>query len=138
MAAAETEILAQLTALEPIFHRFEHLEGRAPTRADLETMTAPSFFEIGASGRIYTRDFILQTVEERFRNPSPLPDLWNTTDFQLLQLSPDTWLLSYLLEQSLPSGPRLSRRSTLWRRTPPGWQILFHQGTLTGLSSPSL
>lgn len=130
MAAVPTEVLAQLTALEPIFHRFEHLAGRTPSRADLEAMTAPDFFEIGASGRLYTRDHILQTLEERFRSPFAEPDLWNASDFRLLQISPDTWLLSYHLEQQLSSGPRPSRRTTLWRHTPQGWQILFHQGTL--------
>jgi hypothetical protein len=130
--AAETEIdiLAQLTAREPIFHRLEHLEGRLPTRADFEVMAAPGFFEIGASGRVYTRDFILDTLEQRHRTPGSEPDLWNASDFRLRRLSTDTWLISYLLEQQLPSGPRLTRRSTLWQQTSRGWQILFHQGTL--------
>jgi hypothetical protein len=125
----EKDILAQLTTREPIFHRFEHLEGRPPTRADFEAMTAPGFFEIGASGRLYTREFILQTLEERHRVPRSEPDLWRTSDFHLLRLSSETWLLSYLLEQQLSSGPRLTRRSTLWQQSPGGWKILFHQGT---------
>jgi hypothetical protein len=130
--AAETEIdiLAQLTTREPIFHRFEHLQGRLPTRAALEAMAAPGFFEIGASGRLYTRDFILDTLEERHRTSGSDPDLWNASDFRLRRLSSDTWLISYLLEQQLPSGLRLTRRSTLWQQTSCGWQILFHQGTL--------
>jgi len=126
----EDEVLNQLTSLEPIFHRFEHLQGRTPTRSDFEAMTSPGFFEIGASGRLYSRDFILHTLETRYSNPNPHPDLWSTRDFQLLPLGPGTWLLHYLLEQTLPEGQRLTRRTTIWRQQPEGWQILFHQGTL--------
>jgi hypothetical protein len=126
----EIDILAQLTPLEPIFHRFEQLEGRTPIHADFEAMTAPGFFEIGASGRLYTRDFVLQTLEERHRSPQLDPDLWRTSDFRLLRLSPETWLLSYLLEQQLPLSCRVTRRSTVWQQTSNGWKILFHQGTL--------
>jgi hypothetical protein len=93
-------------------------------------MTSPDFFEIGASGRLYSRDFILHTLEDRSSKPLPHPDLWSTQDFQLYPLGPDTWLLHYLLEQTLPEGRRLTRRTTIWRQQPEGWQILFHQGTL--------
>lgn len=57
----EAKVLAQLKMLEPIFHRFEHLQGRAPVRSDFEALAAPEFFEIGASGRLYKREFIMQT-----------------------------------------------------------------------------
>ncbi|HEY0161985.1 MAG TPA: DUF4440 domain-containing protein [Edaphobacter sp.] len=126
----DEEVLSQLIKLEPIFHRFEHLQGRAPNRSDFASLAAPEFFEIGASGRLYTRDFILDTLEERFRNPSPAPDLWSTSDFRLLRLGSNTWLLNYLLEQELPSSLRTTRRSTIWRKSLDDWQILFHQGTL--------
>ena len=126
----EDEVLIQLISLEPLFHRFEHLRGRTPTRSDFEAMTSPDFFEIGASGRLYSREFILQTLETRYSNQLPHPDLWSTRDFQLLPLGPGTWLLHYLLEQTLPEGQRLTRRTTIWRQQPEGWQTLFHQGTV--------
>jgi len=130
MASDNAEVFAQLTALEPIFHRFEHLQGRSPKRADFEAMTSPDYFEIGASGRLYTREFVLQVLEERHRSPLAEPDDWGASDLRLLSVSADTWLLTYLLEQRLSNGLRISRRSTLWRRTSDGWLILFHQGTL--------
>jgi len=93
---------------------------------------APGFFEIGASGRLYSREFVLQTLEQRSRNPSFMEEeRWKTSDFRLLRLGPETWLLSYLLDQNLPTGHRLSRRTTLWRQTSGGWQVIFHQGTLS-------
>ena len=48
-------VLAQLMRLEPIFHRTEH----GTTRADFEQMTAEDFWEVGASGRQYSRGFVL-------------------------------------------------------------------------------
>lgn len=126
------DILEQLISLEPVFHRFEHLAGRTPARADFDGLMAPDFFEVGASGRLYTREFVLQTLEQRFRNPSLMEEeRWKTSEFHLLRLGPETWLLSYLLDQNLPAGHRLSRRTTLWRQTSSGWQVIFHQGTLT-------
>ncbi|WP_261338604.1 hypothetical protein [Rhizobium leguminosarum] len=46
-------ILGELRQREPIFHR----RAFGTSGDDLEAMTAEEFFEIGASGRIYRRDF---------------------------------------------------------------------------------
>jgi hypothetical protein len=34
--------------------------------------------------------------------------------------------LTYTLHQ----GARITRRSTIWRRTGEGWKIVYHQGTM--------
>jgi hypothetical protein len=129
-AEIDADILSQLISLEPIFHRFEGLSGRTPTRADIDSMMAPEFFEIGASGRLYSRDFIIRAVEARFSTPEPQPDHFRISEFHLLRVSADTWLLSYMLRQEIADTPRISRRTTLWKKTAEGWKILFHQGTL--------
>jgi hypothetical protein len=130
-AEIDADILSQLISLEPIFHRFEDLSGRSPTRAEIDSIMAPEFFEIGASGRLYSRDFIIQTLEERFSTSESQPDRFQTSEFHLLRVSADTWLLSYVLRQEIANAPRISRRTTLWKKTAEGWKILFHQGTLT-------
>ena len=140
------EILASLTSREPIFHRWEHLNNRTPIRVDFESLAAPDFFEIGASGRIYTREFVISTLEQRYSDPTYTDDPWETSDFRLRQLSPTTYLLSYTLTQHPGPQPisldgehpqstekRLTRRTTIWQETTSGWQILFHQGTLAYL-----
>ena len=114
-------ILDELRPLEPIFHTPDFgLE-----LADADRRMAPDYWEVGASGRRYSRDFILQALTD-----SPPVDAttarWRVSGHGLRQLSPDTFLLTYSLRQS----DRLTRRSTLWHRTPTGWQILYHQGTL--------
>ncbi len=114
-------VLAELAAREPIFHRPEF--GR--TRAEFEAMMDPEFREVGASGREYTRDFVLGVLEERYS--ASFEDRWETTDFRCQSLAPDLYLLTYKLVQD---GTRKSRRATIWRRTAGDWKIVYHQGTL--------
>jgi hypothetical protein len=114
-------ILAELTAREPIFHRPEF----GTTRPDFERMIAEDFWEVGASGRQYSRVQVLKILEQRFL--SPHKDAWETSGFRCRRLSSDTYLLTYTLVQD---RSRRTRRSTVWQSTPDGWKIVFHQGTL--------
>ena len=54
-------VLEELIKREPIFHRPEF----GTTRADFEKMMSPDFWEIGASGRRYSRAFVLDELERR-------------------------------------------------------------------------
>ncbi len=114
------DVLEELKRREPIFHRPEF----GATRADFESMMDPAFWEVGASGRRYSRDYVLDALEQRHANPRE--DAWQTRDFHCRELTADNYLLTYTLIQ----GPRITRRATLWRRTPAGWKILYHQGTV--------
>ena len=118
-------VLAELKRREPIFHRPE----LGTTRADFENMTDPSFWEVGASGRRYSREFILDTLENRMLQG--FEDVWETLDFHCLQIAPDNYLVTYTLLQ----GARVTRRATLWRRMSSGWKILYHQGTVVDPAS---
>ena len=113
-------ILDELKQREPIFHRPE----LGTTRHDFEKMTDPAFWEVGASGRRYSREYVLDVLEKRYESPGE--DLWETRDFHCLEIAPDNYLLTYTLLQ----GERLTRRSTIWRRTGEGWKIVYHQGTV--------
>ena len=122
-AAELTGVLDELRRREPIFHRPEF----GTTRADVERMTASDFWEIGASGQRYSRAHVLDVLEHRV--PDPAEHAWITRDFHCRELGADTYLLTYTLEQ----GKRVSRRSTIWRRSGGEWLIVFHQGTLVAL-----
>ena len=115
------DVLDELMRREPIFHRPELVT----TRADFENMMVADFWEVGASGRCYNREYVLQVLEERYA--SPHTDTWKTSDFQCRQLAADVYLLTYTLVQD---KQRTTRRSTIWQQTPDGWKIVFHQGTL--------
>jgi hypothetical protein len=114
-------VLEELMQREPVFHRLES----GTRRADLENMTDPEFVEVGASGRRYGRDYVLDLLEKRFENPGA--DVWQTSDFHCVELARDTYLVTYTL---LQQKRRVTRRSSIWRRTGQGWKIVYHQGTV--------
>lgn len=110
----------ELAAREPIFHHQEF----GTSRADFDSMLAPEFWEIGASGTRYSRAFILQTLEDR--HSKPVTESYVVKNFACQELSPNLYLATYQLDQS----GRLSERSTIWRYINTAWLIVFHQGTL--------
>ncbi|MGA9061608.1 MAG: DUF4440 domain-containing protein [Terracidiphilus sp.] len=114
-------VLAELSAREPIFHRPEF----GTSRADFERMTVEDYWETGASGRRYSRKAILDELERRFSKPHD--DVWETRDFYCRKLAEDTYLLTYTL---LQDHQRLTRRATIWQNTGDGWKIVYHQGTI--------
>ncbi len=116
-----SNVLEELKAREPIFHRPEF----GTSRAEFEKMMAESFWEIGASGRCYSREYVLEELDRRRENP--VEDVWEASDFLCREFAPDVFLLTYTLIQN---EIRTTRRSTLWQRTEVGWKILFHQGTI--------
>jgi hypothetical protein len=120
-AADVLAVLEELRRREPIFHTREF----GTTLADFEKATAPDYWEVGASGRRYSRKFILSYLD---RNP-PIDGAsagWQSYDHCVRRLGSDTYLFTYTLRQS----ERLTRRATIWQITPEGWQILYHQGTI--------
>ena len=119
------EVLAELIDREPIFHRPE----LGVSRADFERMTASEFWEVGASGQRYSREYVLEELEKRWSVPHE--DTWETSDFRCQRVADDVYLLTYSL---LQNRERLTRRSTIWQRTSAGWQIVFHQGTIVQAS----
>ena len=117
-------ILEELRQREPIFHTLAF----ASSPAEYERATAPDYWEVGASGRRYSRDFILEAM---YTEQPPLADSlgWKSWDHAVRQLGSDTYLITYVLQQ----GARLTRRATIWQSTSDGWRILYHQGTVVSV-----
>ena len=86
-------------------------------------MTAPVFWEVSASGRRFSRKFVLDTLEKRYQHPTK--DVWEIGDPHCMEIAADNYLVTYTL---IAMG-RISRRAAIWRRTPEGWQIVYHHGT---------
>jgi hypothetical protein len=114
-------ILAELSSLEPIFH----WPDSKMSRAELEKMTVDDFWETGASGRRYSRQFVMDVLEQR--RDAPQADVWEIRDCHCRKLAGDVYLLTYTL---LQDNTRLTRRSTIWEKTSEGWKIVYHQGTV--------
>lgn len=114
-------VLNELRRREPIFHTPEF----GTTLADFESATDRHYWEVGASGRRYSRDFILRTLQQ---NPpvDAVSANWQIYDLGLRRLGPDTYLLTYTLHQA----ERITRRATIWQSTGTDWLILYHQGTI--------
>jgi hypothetical protein len=113
-------VLHELMQREPLFHRPEF----GTTRKDFEKMTDPAFWEVGASGRRFSREFVLDGLEKRYEHSTEA--VWEIGDFHCLEIATDNYLVTYTLIQ----GDRITRRATIWRRTADGWQIVYHQGTI--------
>lgn len=93
------------------------------SKARLEELLDPGFVEIGASGRFWSRQTIIEMLTEgQDRVRAPLP----TTEMTGRPVAPGLVLLTYVSD---PDG-RAARRSSLWRRSGESWRVLFHQGTL--------
>jgi len=114
-------VLEELRRREPIFHT----KNFGTTAAEFEKATAPEFWEVGASGRRYSRAFILAHAD-RFAGVDAGSMGWKDYGHALRRLGTDTYLLTYRLQQT----DRLTHRATIWQRASEGWRILYHQGTI--------
>jgi hypothetical protein len=121
-------VLDELRSREPIFHS----ERFGRSLEEFERSTAPEFWEVGASGRRYSREFILG-----MRKRESLVDAgaagWKVTGFGLRRLGPDYYLLTYTLDQN----GRLTRRATIWEKAADAWRIVYHQGTVVSVNEDS-
>ncbi|HEX6198580.1 MAG TPA: hypothetical protein VFZ37_21935 [Jiangellaceae bacterium] len=120
-------VLSELVNREPLFHRRELVN----SRQDFERETADDFWETGASGRRYSREYVWATLQDRYES-SDLDEFevegWETRDFLLREIAPATYLLTYTLRGQ---GDRLTRRLTVWQGSVrDGWKALYHQGTV--------
>lgn len=122
---APAEIIAELRRREPVFHN----EPRAGGREHLEAMMVSDFFEVGASGRIYTREHVIDRVLGRLERDEPEIE-HEVDEFQVREISPNVYLTTYTLRQ--PDGPtsRITRRTTIWAQSDDLWQVVYHQGTM--------
>jgi hypothetical protein len=109
---------------------FFHWPEQGTTRQTLEAMTEEGFWETGASGRRYCREYIIDTLVERAAADE---EGWKAEDFYCQELAPDLYLLSYTLYQ----GERMTRRATLWRKVKKRWVAVYHQGTVVADEVPT-
>ena len=89
------------------------------SRERVEALLHPEFREHGASGRIWTRQDVLDELPA-----APAVDGVGV-GFDSRDLAPGVLLLTYRIE-----GGRPSTRSSIWVHADGRWQMLFHQGTL--------
>lgn len=122
---APPEIVSALKEREPIFHN-------DPPNADrsyLEALIAEDYVEVGGSGRIYSRERVIDTVVDRYDREEPAVE-YNVDDFAVRQIAPQIYLATYTLSQPDGHETRVTRRSTIWTDSTGNWQVVYHQGTV--------
>jgi hypothetical protein len=92
----------------------------------ISKLLGPNFYEFGASGKVLTREDVL--------NRLPFEDdkiKIEPSNFKITMLSPETALLTYIAKKINPDNSSLQYlRSSLWKNIAGTWQIEFHQGTI--------
>jgi len=78
------------------------------------------FREFGSSGRVWSREAILDLLATEPWHESP-----GVEDFEVSLLSPEMALVTY----RAVGGAGASLRSSLWVREGEEWRVIFHQGT---------
>jgi hypothetical protein len=109
-----------------ILTRLEEDMWREVTRFDRTFQAqrfAADFFEFGRSGRVYTRDLIIQLDSQPIHAIIPLPNL------AIRLLDRNTAQVTYNSQVEYDSVVEYARRSSIWSRTESGWVMRFHQGT---------
>jgi hypothetical protein len=80
----------------------------------------PDFVEFGSSGRVYTKEMMVQMMLQQ------APGVVRIRDFDVREIAPEAALVTY---RTVGAEGKETRRSSIWVRGGGGWQIVFHQGT---------
>lgn len=94
-------------------------------RARMNQIFASDFYEFGRSGRVYQRPEALEFRPRPIRAKLPL------VDFKVRLLSSEVAQVTYVSIVQYDDSEEHALRSSIWSRTPNGWQLRFHQGTAT-------
>jgi hypothetical protein len=87
-------------------------------------LLAPGFVEFGSSGRVWTREVMLELLATgTFTTPQ-------VEDFAFRLLGQDVVLVTYRTVCTDAAGRQTATlRSSIWIRGSDRWQVCFHQGT---------
>lgn len=122
MTDQEIEIVKkELINLEPIFHHQE----LGTSKEILENMISDDYWEVGASGKVYTKKFIIDTLIERY-SKSYSEDL-EMINFRCQKIENNSFFVTYKLIQN---KNRYTNRVTIWKKVNGYWKALYHQGTI--------
>ena len=92
----------------------------------LDELLADDFEEIGSNGNISSREEVINWLVNKENDIR-----WSLNEFRIRQLAPDLVLAIYRATKNTNTGnvSKGSIRSSIWKRTDKGWQMIFHQGT---------
>lgn len=114
--AVAAAIAGELRLLDPAVRR---------TPAQVADLLHPDFLEFGAAGRRWSRPDIIEEMAAE-QHPDGQQAVAEVGDLAGTRLAEDVVLVTYVSQ----SASRRCHRSSVWRRTPAGWRVFFHQGTI--------
>lgn len=119
---SEQDLLQELTQLE----RELHQPAIRSDRSGVKKLLHDLFIECGRSGRVYTRNEILDELSQEVASHT----VWSE-DFCASKLSEKCVLLTYRSAHLAENGSlsRHSFRSSIWQMSRGAWKLRFHQGT---------
>jgi ribonuclease HI len=80
----------------------------------------PDFIEFGSSGRVYTKDAMVEMMLQQS------PGSVRIRDFEVREITNEVALVTY---RTIGTEGKETRRSSIWVSKGQGWQVVFHQGT---------
>ena len=120
------DVKKYILAREPIFHHREFTN----SREDVENETTDDYFEISASGCDYSREFVLDYLEKRYKEEiedDMLKDNWKVKNFKIKKIANELYLVNYTLH----GQGRITKRGEIWKgNLTNGMKIMYHQGTI--------
>ena len=118
MTTSKRSCIDQVVALE---RRLLQPSVRASSR-ELTALLDPDFREVGASGRVWDRASIIESLTRAGGSSTSVRD----EEMEASLLADDIVLLTYV---SVAAGRR-ARRTSIWKLDEAaGWRLLHHQGT---------
>ncbi|WP_052056083.1 DUF4440 domain-containing protein [Myxosarcina sp. GI1] len=111
------------------FNELKDLEEKlwkAETRFDKNWMNkvlSSDFFEIGRSGKTYTREMTICC------EPSEIPADLPLSNFKVSLIREDIAQVTYISSVNYQDGLEKGLRSSLWSKQSGEWKLEFHQGT---------
>ncbi len=90
----------------------------------VEALLHPGFSEFGASGRRWGRTEMIAALAAG--QPAGEEPVITAAEMTGTRLAGDVIHLTYISQRA----GRRALRSSIWLRTPDGWRVYFHQGTL--------
>ena len=95
-------------------------------------MLAENFLEFGSSGRVWTRNSIIELLSQETGFGPPAIE-----DFRCAFLTDGVTLVTYRTVRTDPETGEVlaSLRSSIWVNEPGGWRMRFHQGTRTAVDA---
>lgn len=94
------------------------------SKDDLDHLLADDFFEVGASGDRFGKEFVLEHLPAELDSTQFIG-----RDFKVREIFAGVALVTFIVTKHDKNGTKDSFRSSLWVWRNDRWQMTYHQGT---------